>query len=200
MSKSDSNACWRVTEDADKATKEAADGVSSDKKDLPPCLRKEIRHSLSVVRQAKNKELKNRWTATWAKSPRCIRLRFKDILIPHSQKFLKYISNGKISRKAASTIFQLRVGHAPLNDYLYRFKKADSPQCPACGHPKETPEHYLLQCPSYDYERWPILNLLGGRLPQLMKLLSSPKMLLPLANYMEATERFETEMQQGSSE
>ena len=138
--------------------------------------------------------------ATWAKSPRCIRLRFKDVLIPHSQKFLKYISNGKISRKAASTIFQLRVGHTPLNDYLYRFKKVDSPQCPACGHPKETPEHYLLQCPSYDHERWPILNLSGGRLPQLTKLLSSPKMLVPLANYMEATERFEMEMRQGSSE
>ena len=83
---------------------------------------------------------------------------------------------------------------------LYTQALLDSPQCPACGHPKETLEHYLLQCPSYDHERWPILNLSGGRLPQLTKLLSSPKMLVPLANYMEATERFETEMRQGSSE
>ena len=113
------------------------------------------------------------------------------MLTPHSQKYLKYISNGKISRKTASAIFQLRVGHAPLNDYLHRFKKVESSQCPACGHPKETPEHYLLHCPSYDHEHWPILNQSGGRIPTITKLLSCPKLLVPLANYMEATERFE---------
>ena len=187
-------------EEADKAAKEAAEGGSSDRKDLPPCLRKQIGHSLSAVRQARNEKLKSRWTASWAKSPRSKRLRFKDILTPHSQKFLKYISNGKISRKAASAIFQLRVGHAPLNEYLHRFKKVNSLQCPACGHLKETPEHYLLQCPSYAHERWPILIKSGGRPPQITKLLSSPKLLGSLANYIEATERFIPETQQVSSE
>ena len=160
-------------------------------KELPPSLRKGIGHSLSAIRQAQNTKLKSRWTAGWAKSPRFHRLRFKDVLTPHSQKYLKYISNGKVSRKTASTIFQLRVGHAPLNDYLHRFKKVESAQCPACGHPKETPEHYLLHCPSYDHECWPILNQSGGRRPTIANLLSSPKMLVPLANFMEATERFE---------
>ena len=187
-------------EEADKAAKEAAEGGSLDRKDLPPCLRKQIGHSLSAVQQARNEKLKSRWTASWAKSPRSKRLRFKDILTPHSQKFLKYISNGKISRKAASTIFQLRVGHAPLNEYLHRFKKVDSPQCPACGHLKEMPEHYLLQCPSYAHERWPILIKSGGRPPQITKLLSSPKLLGSLANYIEAMERFIPETQQVSSE
>jgi len=37
-------------EEVDKAAKEAADGVSSDKKDLPPYLRKQIKHSLSATR------------------------------------------------------------------------------------------------------------------------------------------------------
>ena len=145
-------------EEADKEAKAAADGVSSDKKDLPPCLRKELGHSLSALRQARNENLKIIWTAEWAKSPRCTRLQFKDTLTPYSQKYLKYISSGSTPRKIASLVFQLRVGHAPLNGYLHRFKKVDSPQCPACGHPKETPEHYLLQCPSYDHERWPILR------------------------------------------
>ena len=178
-------------EEADKAAKEAADGDCSDRRDLPACLRKGIGYSLSATRQARNEKIRDRWTASWAKSPRYSRLRFKDLLTPHSQKYLKYISSGKISRKTASTIFQLRVGHAPLNAYLHRFEKVDSAQCPACGHPKETPEHYLLHCPKYAHERWLILRQSGGRPPKITQLLANPKFLTPLANYMEATERFE---------
>ena len=180
-------------EDADKAAKAAAEGESSDRKDLPPCLRKEIGHSLSAARQARNEKIKIRWIKAWAKSPRFNRLRFEDLLTPHSQKYLKYISSGSITRKTASTIFQLRVGHAPLNVYLHRFKKVDSPQCPACGDPSETPEHFLLRCPNYAHERWPILKQARGRPPKITKLLSSAKLLIPLANYIEATGRFEEE-------
>ena len=180
-------------EDADEAAKAAADGESSDRKDLPSYLRKELGHSLSAVRQTRNEQLKKNWTAVWTKSPRFKRLKFEDLLTPHSQKYLKYISSGSITRKAASTIFQLRVGHAPLNAYLHRFKKINSPQCPACGDPFETPEHFLLQCPSHAHERWPILNQTRGRPPRITKLLSSSKLLVPLANYLEATGRFEVE-------
>ena len=64
----------------------------------------------------------------------------------------------------------------------------------ACGHPKETPEHFLLQCPIYAHERWPILNKLGGNIPKLSKLLTSAKLLLPLANFIEASGRFELDI------
>jgi ribonuclease HI len=178
-------------EDADKEAKATADGESSDKEDLPPCLHKKIGYSLSAIRQARNDKLKYKWAATWARSPRYHRCRFQDVLTPFSQKFIKYISAEGISRKTASIIFQLRVGHAPINQYLHRFKKVDSPQCPACGHPKETVEHYLLQCPKYVHERWPILSRSGGRPPKLTRLLSSAKLLGPLANYIEATSRFD---------
>jgi hypothetical protein len=107
--------------------------------------------------------------------------------MPASQKFLKLISNKRISRKAASIIFQLRVGHAPLNQYLYRFKKVDNPQCPACSHPEETAVHFLLQCPKYNHERWPIINRQRGRLPKFMQILSCPKLIGLLVNYIEAT-------------
>ena len=177
-------------EDADKIAKAAAKGENSDKKDLPPCLRKEIGYSLSATRQARNKKLKTRWTKTWAKSPRFMCSRFKDLLMPHSQKYLKYINNRKVSRRIASMIFQLRVGHALLNGYLYRFKKVDSPQCLACRHPKETPEHFLLHCPSYAHKHWPIINQKRGRHPKFTESLSNPKLLLPLANYIKATEQF----------
>ena len=111
-----------------------------DKKDLPPYLRKEIGHSLSSIWQAKNEQLKSRWTVEWAKSPRFNHSRFDDLLTLHSQKFLKYISSRNISRTTASKIFRLRVGHTPLNKYLHRFKKVDSLQCPACRHLKEMPD------------------------------------------------------------
>ena len=187
-------------EDADKEAKAAVEGESSDKKELPACLRKRIGYSLSAIRQARNEKIKLKWTAQWTKSPRHHRHRFKDLLTPYSQTYLKYISNENISRKTASAIFQLRVGHAPLNQYLHRFKKVDSSQCPACGHPKETAEHFLLQCPKYAHERWPILNARGGRPPTFTKLLSNPGLLLPLANYMDATGRFEIELSTPFSE
>ena len=124
--------------------------------------------------------------AAWTKSPRFTRLRFEDTLTPYLQKYIKYISNGNISRKTMSMVFQLRVGHTPLNAYLHRFKKVDNPQCPACGHLKEMPEHYLLQCSSYDHECWPILRQARGGLLTITKLLLSPKLLTLLANFLEA--------------
>ena len=117
---------------------------------------------ISEIKKKKKKRTKReaqiRWTATWAKSPRYLRMRFKDLLTPIHRNAL---SNEKFSRKIAGTIFQLWVGHAQLNDYLHRFKKVDSAQRPACGHPKETLEHYLLQYPSYAHKHWPIISQMG---------------------------------------
>jgi ribonuclease HI len=113
-------------EAADKEAKEAADGVSSNSKDLPPYLCKQIKYSLSAIRQAHNEEHKKCWKLAWSKSPRYKCLRFKDTLTPSSQKFLAYISNQEISRKNTSHVFQLRVGHSPLNQYLHRFKRVDN--------------------------------------------------------------------------
>jgi hypothetical protein len=91
------------------------------------------------------------------------------------QKFLKYISNPKLSRANASRIFQMRVGHTPLNQYLHKFKKVDSPCCPACNHHNKMVEHFLLYCPNYAHERCLINSQNRGSIPKLMKLLSSNK-------------------------
>ena len=180
-------------EDADELAKSAADGDSSDSRDLPPYLRKTLGYSRSAMRQAHNEKIKRQWVKSWTGSPRYQRSRYQDLLTPYSQKYLKYISSNDISRKTASLIFQLRVGHAPINQYLHRFQKIESPSCPACGHPKETVEHFLIQCPKYAHERWPLLQNSRSGHPKISKILSSPKLLLPLANYIEATGRFEQE-------
>ncbi|KAN0133622.1 hypothetical protein V8E53_008569 [Lactarius tabidus] len=110
--------------------------------------------------------------------------------MPYSQKYLKYISNPELSRTNASHIFQLRVGHVPLNQYLYKFKKVNSPRCPACSHPNETVEPFILYCPKYAHEQWPILSQNQGNVPKLAKVLTSIKLSIPLANFIEATGRF----------
>jgi hypothetical protein len=203
LSKSRGNANYKLTfrwsaghirikgnKDADKIAKEAADRNSSAGEDLPTYLRKQIKHSLSAMRQACNEEHKTRWKKVWSKSPQFCRIRYSNLLTPSSQKFLSYISNKEILRKSTSRIFQLRVGHAPLNQYLHRFKRVDSPHCPACGHFKETLEHFLLFCPSYEHERWLIKNAIGGYLPKIARLLTDPKLLRPLANFIEASGRY----------
>ncbi|SRR6266851_4388350 len=91
----------------------------------------------------------------------------------------------------ASLIFQLRTGHAPLNDYLHRFMKVDSPRCPACGTERETAEHFILRCPKYAHERWALTRNVQASTPKLTDILSDPKIILPLVNYMEATGRLD---------
>ena len=113
-----------------------------------------------------------------------------DTLTPASQKYLKYISSSEVSCEAASRLFQLRVGHILLNQYLHRFKRVGNPHCPACGHPSEMVEHFLLQCPKYAHERWSLLRQAGTAHPKLTKILSSKKLLPSVVHYVEATERF----------
>ena len=47
--------------------------------------------------------------------------------------------------------------------------------------------------PKYAHERWPLLNQTRGRPPKFTVLLSNPKYLKPLANYLDATGKFELE-------
>jgi hypothetical protein len=103
----------------------------------------------------------------------------------------------------ASLIFQLRVGHAPLNSYLHRFKKVDSDRCPACSDPHETAEHFLIDCPNYAHERWSLTTRTNRARLSSIDLLSNLKTIIPVINYIEATERFrgqEEQVQQAASQ
>ena len=116
------------------------------------------------------------------------RIQSLDISTP-SPKYIRAISNPKLSRRAASTITQLRKNHIPLNSYLNRFHLAQSAHCPACSEGIETVEHYLLHCPGYAHKRWPLKQKFGKKLA-LATLLGDDKAILPLANYIDATQRF----------
>ncbi len=109
-----------------------------------------------------------------------------------SGKFLKAISNPKLPRAAASRIVQLRLAHTPLNSYLQRIQKVDSARCPACGASKENIEYFLLRCPGYTHERWPLKQHASRKHKALTlkSLLGDPQFTLPLAAYIQVMGRF----------
>jgi ribonuclease HI len=176
---------------ADRAAKEAAGGKSTNEKSIPIYLRKSILTNPAAIKKAFHEQLKKKWTQTWKESRRGKMVATFDKTAP-SKKFLQVISEEGVSRNAASCIAQFRLKHAPVNHYLKKIGKVDSARCPACGEEDETVEHYLLSCPSYAHERWTLEQQAKKRSkPLTMEVLLGDKHLIkPLANYIEATQRF----------
>ena len=117
-------------ERADEAAKAAAEGRSSEKKELPAFLRrKPLPVSIAATRQVLKKKLKTRWQTEWRSSKRYAGSNRIDPSLP-SDNFLHIID--QLRRNQASLLVQLRTGHVPLNAVLHRIKKAESADCPHC--------------------------------------------------------------------
>jgi len=176
---------------ADKEAKRAAAGLSSDKSILPKLLRRPLILNPSAVHRKRNTEVKQRWKNKWRSSKRGKTYAKIDPKSP-SLRFLHAISNTNISRRSASHITQLYIGHVPLNDYLKRFKRADSARCPACGAGPESVRHFLMECPIYAHERWILAERLRRRnkVMTLEALLGEEEAAIPLSNYTTASLRF----------
>jgi hypothetical protein len=69
---------------------------------------------------------------------------------------------GNLTRTQTATLARLRTGHCRLNQYLHRFNIIDSPKC-ACGHSKETVQHFLLQCRNHEGPRKQLITRVGSR-------------------------------------
>jgi ribonuclease HI len=191
--------CWTAghsgisgNEKADKEAKSAAEGATSDAAALSRYLRKPTKKSISALKQKHNDKAKEVWKKEWHKSERYKRFQVPDIVTPYSKKFIKLISNNRIPRRSASLIYQMRVGHAPLNDYLHRFHKVDSPRCPACEAPRETVEHFIKRCLGYAHERWPLMREFKASDPKLEEILSNPEAIIQHSKYLTETKRFKT--------
>lgn len=63
----------------------------------------------------------------------------------------------KLSSQEASVLAQLRTGMARLNYYLHQIGSAPSAAC-ACGHTRETVEHFLFRCPKWTSQRIEMLQ------------------------------------------
>ncbi|EED83187.1 predicted protein [Postia placenta Mad-698-R] len=94
-----------------------------------------------------------------------------------------------LSKNQTSILIQLRTGHAPLQQHLFRLRKAESAMCPTCGTNEETVIHYLLHCPTWKRARAPLRRALPAFRTLLRILLSSPEALPTLFGYIKATGR-----------
>ena len=174
-------------ENADEEAKKAASDLSSQASLLPPFLRKPLCSNPSALRRDHHDKLKKDWVVKWRQSKRGKIAKRIDNSTP-SVKFLKSISNPKLSRKASSQIAQLRMQHFPLNGYLHKIKRVDKANCPVCG------ADTLPTSQSYAHERWTLAQQARKikKCLTIETLLGEPELATPLANFIESTGRFRT--------
>jgi ribonuclease HI len=179
-------------ERADKEAKLAAQGDSSRPDLLPAFLRrKPLPSSISALRQENLASLRKRWKRRWKSSPRYSRLKEIDKDLP-SKNFLRLVND--LDRRQSSIIAQLRTGHIPLNQHLFRIRRSEAPTCPHCqGLIVETVRHFLFECPHYQHERHTLRQKLKRKADSLSFLLTKPEAVKPLLNYIHSTKRFKTQ-------
>lgn len=84
--------------------------------------------------------------------------------------------------------------------------RAHSPKCiptqvqksrkcklPACSHHNESTQHFILDCPKYAYERWPLIAGKSMKNREYGKLLGNSQNAKPIINFIMATGRFSQE-------
>lgn len=174
-------------EAADGEAKRAAkEGLSPSNK-LPALLRKPLPWSKSAAWQEFTGKLDLAAKKLWSESPRFNRIAHIDVSFKHNS-FAKLSYN--LHHERASLLFQLRVGHVPLNTYLHKIQKADSPICLNCLQHSKTVMHYILHCPKYTVARRHMFWEAGGDARDIKKLLSTAELLPHLFHYIKSTGRF----------
>ena len=103
--------------------------------------------SIPALRHTNLTKLCRKWKRRWRKSPRYRFASHIDTSLP-SNTYLKLIND--LNRSQSAILTQLRTGHSPLNQHLFRIHHSETPVCQHCrGITPETVIHYLLQCPHY---------------------------------------------------
>jgi ribonuclease HI len=175
-------------EEADRLAKDAANGRSSTRDNLPHILRNPLPTSASALKQTFNAKLKTKWAETWNTSSRKTRLaQFGDVF-----PFNAFIDRlNSLTRKQSSTILQIRCGHFPLNTYLHKINKIESNRCQACDadqeglSPPETINHYVFECEAYNEARNELIEEIGldqFHFPNIMSDINRMKALTTFVN------------------
>jgi hypothetical protein len=98
----------------DREAKRAAEGYLSEKHLLPPLAQKPLLINLTAIKRVHHDALKAHWKMGWKTSDRGKRDACFDEATP-SKKFLKIISQSKLSHEDVSHLSQLRIAHTPVN-------------------------------------------------------------------------------------
>jgi hypothetical protein len=87
------------------------------------------------------------------------------------------------------------LGHSPLNNYLHKIRKIDSPNCSKCKTIEDV-QHYLVNCSRFTSQRKEFRRILKREkininINSTKDLLDSPEVLPFLATFILSTKRFE---------
>ena len=173
-------------ERADREAKSAANRDSSSDILLPLLTDSPLPVSLAARQQELVTALRACWREIWMQSPRFEKLSRIDGSLP-SSKFRCMLAG--FSRVQTSTLVQLRTGHILLNLYLHRILKSDSPTCGYCKEGEELVHHYLIDCISWNYDRWFLSQKLGRASKSMASLLSTKKGVSEVLKYIGQTGR-----------
>ena len=105
-----------------------------------------------------------------------------------SHSFL--LATSHLSRAQASVLMQLCTGHIPLNYFLHKINKAESPVCPTCQLADETVHHYLVDCPEFANERHTLAQTTGHNSKSIQHLLGNWCAFKAVLTYVHVTGRF----------
>ncbi len=170
---------------ADEEAKRAAQGDTLSVAQIRGLCAPLPRSSAALGAEAKRKTTRN-WAKLWRQSPQARNLKAMGLQPPMNWIHLLYAGR---SRAECAILTQLHTGHVPLNAFLHRIARADSPLCTYC-HVPETVDHYLLCCRRYTAQ-WARLKTAhhSGRIG-LHLLLSPGRKVGALLEYLRTTRRF----------
>ena len=150
--------------------------------------RKKLATSASAAKQTITAASKQAWSRAWKSSPRYRYFRsFEDR--DKGGRYEKLVA--RLRRNQMSVITQLRTKHIPLNFYLHRIKKADSPHCPHCPGITENIRHLLFDCRNYTRAREVLKGKAGREAFSTRHLLSTEEGVGHLLEFLQGTRRFE---------
>lgn len=100
----------------------------------------------------------------------------------------------RLEKGHAASIFQIRSGHCPLNEYLKRFNHHQTGRCDVCKSP-ETVSHFILYCKQFGRQRRAFRKQIREEEIKvnpfsLKSLLNTPEVYPRLADFILETGRF----------
>lgn len=175
---------------ADGEAKEATKNGSSGELLLPLYLRKPLPASVAAIKQHFQTTLMSSWQSRLENSPRYQRITRIEEDGTRSKFMRETVNMGK---RQTSMVVQLRSGHIPLNQYLHRIHKSDTPNCPHCSmrgrQIPETVKHFIIECPAYAKERSWLRGKLGREAYSMKAMFTKEKAIRILIGFVDRTRR-----------
>lgn len=153
-------------------------------------LRKKLKANATVIKRTYRRELEFKTTRAWKKSPYSSKISAIDrrLMQRKGEIYLKMVKG--MSRRRISILTQLRTGHAPLNNFLFKIGKSENQLCAHCKITPETVRHFLVECLEWKELHKPIQRIDSRRSQEIRHLLGSEKLLKETMKYIDRTGRF----------